>query len=635
VDFLEKTLQQYWGFERFRSNQKEIIESILGGSDTLALLPTGGGKSVCYQLPALISEGVCIVVSPLIALMQDQIDRLTAIGIPAVSISGSLKYYEIEKILYDCSCGLYKLLYISPERLQSRLFLDFLRQIKVSFIAIDEAHCISQWGHDFRMSYRKIGEFRAQIAKTPVLAVTATATPLVCTDIAEQLQFKKFNFFKSGFSRSNIFYRVQYSEDKINDAVKALSGGSVIVYCRNRGLTEKLARIFSERGISTVYYHAGLSNEARIENQQSWLKGTSSVMVATNAFGMGIDKPDVRTVVHFDLPDSIEAYYQELGRAGRDGLPSNGILLYNSNDVTRLFEDAIQNYPTVDFQKTIYQSLAEYYQIPIGFRPENSLEFDIVDFCNKFSFSKNAAYKAIKMLEQEGVLALNDGFDKKSSVMFLVPRHVLDDIAGNDPEKTVLFADLMRKYEGIFARSVSINEKEIAFRCRIAQDRIVDILHFMAKKGKLSYRRPTASAFSIYWNEARVDSKYLEVDISRQHFLKKSYESRINSLVSYISAADQCREQTLLNYFGESSKLPCGHCDFCISTGPRDEQNHQVAAAILKKLHAAEEISLKDLLENVAPEHRGIAIDLLREMIKKDKLFLFEENGVKILKSNT
>ncbi|NDC43027.1 MAG: ATP-dependent DNA helicase RecQ, partial [Chitinophagia bacterium] len=422
-------LQRYWGYSSFRPLQESIIESVIAGQDTLALLPTGGGKSVCYQVPALLSDGTCLVVSPLIALMRDQVKRLTSLGIAAVSVDSGKGFRELKRTLEDVVDGNYQLLYVSPERLQQRLFTDYLSQMELSLIAVDEAHCVSQWGHDFRPSYLKIAEVRDIHPKVPMLALTASATPAVQDDICQQLQLRSPRLYQSGYARANIFFSVHYTENKPKEAVQHTAGQEcAVIYCRSRKGTEQVARHLQQQGNDATVYHAGLPVAARNDAQEAWLAGTKPVMVATTAFGMGIDKANVRLVLHYDVPEHLEAWYQEVGRAGRDGKPANGIMLYNQTDIDRLTDSTDIQFPPEAYLRKVYQSVNEYLQLPVGVEPNKYFPFDLHEFCDRFKFEAVPVLHALKILEREGLWTLTESIYTPSTVQFIVNRQVLDSL---------------------------------------------------------------------------------------------------------------------------------------------------------------------------------------------------------------
>ncbi|PQJ12662.1 RecQ family ATP-dependent DNA helicase [Flavipsychrobacter stenotrophus] len=557
----EEILKKYWGYDGFRPLQKDIIDSVLTDNDTFALLPTGGGKSVCYQVPALMLDGCCLVISPLIALMQDQVNRLQQLDIPAASIHSGMYYNEVRQTLENAISGDYKLLYVSPERLQTDLFQDYMYKLDVSLIAVDEAHCVSQWGHDFRPDYLKIAELRSIYKRTPVLALTATATEEIQQDIALQLKLKKPNYFKQSFARQNIFYEVRYSENKNRDTEDEIKDCS-IVYCRSRKQTEATGRHLQQHGINTAVYHAGMTKPDRDKAQEEWMADKAPVIVATTAFGMGIDKPDVRTVLHYDAPEHLEAWYQEAGRAGRDGKKSFALTLYNSVDIKRLSESTALQFPPESFMKKVYQGVAEYLQIPIGCEPHKYYSFDISDFCDKFSLQLTQVIYAMKLLEREGLWAMTEAVHSPSTVHFITDRHVLDNMATSHPKMQYIAVGLLRMYNTIFHFPTHIREFAIARQLRLQYDEVVHMLGQMHRMGLIEYNK-AGDGPQLFFHHTRVDSAHLLIDLNRIHVLRKRHELRTEKMLAFLYNKEVCRERVVLQYFGEVDAKDCGHCDVC------------------------------------------------------------------------
>lgn len=569
-------LKQYWGYNAFRPLQEEIISGILQGKDTLALLPTGGGKSVCYQVPALMMEGMCLVISPLIALMQDQVARLRDLDISVALIQSGMHHNDVVSTLADAAENKYRMLYISPERLQTELFRDYLPQMDISMLAVDEAHCISQWGHDFRPAYREISTVRELHKRIPILALTATATKEVQADIATQLQLRNPLVHRSSFARNNIFYEVAYSENKVGDMLHKLSGDCSIVYCRSRKQTELLQGYAAHAGFAATVYHAGLSREAREQAQESWMNDTTPAIMATTAFGMGIDKPNVRQVLHFDAPEHLEAYYQEAGRAGRDGKPSNAYAVYNRSDIKRLEESTALHYPPEEYLRQVYQSVADYLQIPISAQPDKYYSFDIDEFCKRFKLSPREAIYALKLLEQEGLWTLSEAVYAPSTIHFTTDRYTLDDLQQSRPSLGYIVIGLLRMYNTVFHYPTKVREAAIARQLRIPQEEIVRALQQLAAMELLQYNRPGEGP-QLFFHHYRVDSRHLHINRQRIQHLRRQHEHRTQAMIGFLQNADTCRERLLLEYFGEQPTADCGHCDIC-----RSKQKPQLTTTAIR-----------------------------------------------------
>lgn len=575
----EQILKQYWGYDEFRPLQRAIIASILAGDDTLALLPTGGGKSVCYQVPALVASGLCLVISPLIALMQDQVGRLQQLGIAADCLHSGMHYNEVKQMLTKAVAGDYKLLYLSPERLQTRLFTDYVKEMDVSMIAVDEAHCISQWGHDFRPSYLLISDIRYIFPSVPVLALTATATPEVQQDIATSLRMKQPAVFKMSFARTNIHYAVNYSENKSGDTLQELAIGCSIVYCRSRKQTENIGAFLNSNHSSAAVYHAGLSRDLRDEAQRQWMDGDVNVMAATTAFGMGIDKPDVRQVVHYDAPEHPEAYYQEAGRAGRDGLPSVATALYNNADIKRLYDSTALHYPPEVYLRQVYQAVVEYLQVPIAAQPDKYFAFDLEEFCTRFKLRPTEAIHALKLLEREGLWTITDAVYRPATVQFLADRHTLDSLQNFHPKLAYVSVGLLRMYSSIFHFPTRISETAVARQLRIPRDEVMQALSRMVAMGVLEYNKP-GDGPQLFFHHYRVDSSHLLINMRRIQMLRKRHEERTAAMIAYLQNTAVCRERLLLLYFGEAADTDCGHCDVCAT----HQHQHMPLASLKKEL---------------------------------------------------
>ena len=615
----EEILKQYWGYNSFRPLQGEIIGSVLEDRDTFALLPTGGGKSVCYQVPALIKEGFCLVISPLIALMQDQVNRLKELNIPAECIHSGMHYNDVRRTLDNAMHGGYKLLYISPERLQTSLFREYMTEFDVSLIAVDEAHCISQWGHDFRPSYLQIASIRETFPKTPILALTATATADVRLDIVQQLQLKEPAIFKQSFARDNIFYEIRYCENKATETLHNVNKDCSIIYCRSRKQTEAVGKFLAQSGTETAVYHAGMSKDNREHAQELWMKNTTPVMVATTAFGMGIDKADVRMVLHYDAPEHLEAYYQEAGRAGRDGKPSFALALYNSTDIKRLTESIALQYPPEAYLRQVYQAVAEYLQIPIGTEPDQYYPFDLYDFCKKFAFQANEAIHALKLLEQEGLWTLSESVYHPATIQFTAERQSLDELQKVHPDLYYVTVGLLRMYNTIFHFPTPIRESAIARQLKMKREELEPALELLDKMELLKYNKPGEGP-QMFFHHYRVDSKYLIIDLNRIEILRKRHEARTEAMIAFLENNIQCRERVLLTYFGEKPQKDCGHCDVCKSKTVTAISAKDLKKELLGKIPLTGSVNIQQLISGYPAAVKEQAVDLIRTMIDNREL---------------
>lgn len=562
----KEILKKYWGYETFRSPQEDIIESILDKVDTIALLPTGGGKSVCFQIPALIVDGLCIVVTPLIALMKDQVEQLQRRGIPALAIFSGMNIREIDIALDRCVYDNIKFLYVSPERLKSELFLERSKKMKIGLLAIDEAHCISQWGYDFRPAYLQIAEFKKKIPPAPTIALTATATPDVVKDIQDKLELKDAKVFQISFARKNISYSCFHEQDKYKKLFNILNKvkGSSIVYVRSRKLTEEVTKFLTINKLSADYYHAGLEHEERALKQTKWIKNQSRIMVATNAFGMGIDKPDVRSVIHIDLPEAPEAYYQEAGRAGRDGLKSYAVVLFDDEDIQKLKDKFKDDHPEPDFIRKVYQALANYFKIAVGSSNLESYDFDLDSFQKIYNLPKKQTYSAIKKLEKEGFIVLNEAFYSPSKIFFLVDNKKLYDFQIRYEQYDEFIKIILRVYGGeLFSRFIPIHEKALARTLNIQEEVVVKMLQFLDSSEILVYDQQKNKP-QIIFTTPRKDASSLPLDIKSIEARKKNEWQKINFIINYATQDKRCRQQFILEYFGEASNEECGTCDICI-----------------------------------------------------------------------
>ena len=559
-------LKQYWGYDAFRPLQEDIVDAVVGGRDTLALLPTGGGKSICFQVPAMTMEGICIVVTPLIALMKDQVAHLVQRGIAAAAIYSGMHALEVEQVYNQAVFNRLKFLYVSPERLQTVQFVEALKRMKVCLLAVDESHCISQWGYDFRPPYLKIADIRAYIPKTPVLALTATATAKVVDDIQLRLGFKQKNVFQSSFERKNVTYNVCREADKYGvmyRKISAMSSGSAIVYVRNRKRTQTISDWLNSVGIASTFYHAGLDAKLRDERQDLWMKGKVKVIVATNAFGMGIDKPDVRLVIHVDLPDSIEAYFQEAGRAGRDLQPSEAFLLVSPADIQKLKDDLSQSFPELERIKLIYKALGNYFNIPVGTGENVSYPFEMGDFAKRYGFALLEVFHTLKILEREGFFVLSDAFDEPSRLMIQTSRDNLYGFQVKNPQFEVLIKYLLRTLPGVLTDYVKINEETVVRRTGIPMEKVLAQLKKLDEYHFLSYI-PRNDKPQILFLHELVDVRSFALSKENYADRKADAEARVKAVIDFVNNDEECRSVQLLRYFNETTKKRCGRCDVCL-----------------------------------------------------------------------
>jgi ATP-dependent DNA helicase RecQ len=622
-------LKQYWGYPSFRPLQEDIVDSVMAGKDTLALLPTGGGKSICFQVPAMAMDGLCLVITPLIALMKDQVAHLVEKGIPAAAIYSGMHPDELELAYNQAAYGRLKFLYVSPERLQTNQFIEALRRMKVCLLAVDESHCISQWGYDFRPPYLKIADIRPYMPKTPVLALTATATAKVVDDIQVRLGFKEKNVFQSSFERKNVTYNVYREADKygvLRRKLEAMTEGSAIVYVRNRKRTQVIADWLNSVGISATFYHAGLDAKTRDQRQDLWMKGKVRVIAATNAFGMGIDKPDVRLVIHMDLPDSIEAYFQEAGRAGRDLKPSEAFLLVSPADIKKLQENLTQSFPELDRIKLIYNALGNYFNIPVGAGENVSYPFVIADFTNRYGFNIVEVFHTLKILEKEGFLVLSDSFDEPSKVMVKASR---DDIYGfqvNNPKYSELIKCMLRSLPGVMTDFVRINEETLAKKSGLTADKVVEQLKKLEEYNFLSYA-PRNDKPQILFLSEFVDTRHFNLSKENYYDRKKDAESRVKAVIDFVNNDEECRSVQLLRYFNEATDKSCGRCDVC------QKRNSGVAAykeidEKLRNVLSEDTLPIQSVLQQCNEFEEDKVLDAIRYLADNGVLHLDEGNRV-------
>ena len=587
-------LKKHWGFDQFRGLQEDIILSILNKNDTLGLMPTGSGKSICFQIPSLVLGGTTLVISPLIALMNDQVQNLKKKGFSAISISAAMHYNEIDVAMNNAALGHVQFIYISPERLQNENFRQKLSYLPINLIAVDEAHCISQWGYDFRPSYLKIAELRTYFQDVNIIALTASATKVVADDIQNQLAFKNQKVFRQSFVRNDLRYVVQYEENKIIRLQKLISniGGSGIIYVRNRKKTEDLALFLKKNKISSLAYHAGLKFEDRQNIQDQWIENKIQVIVATNAFGMGIDKPDVKFVVHLDLPESLEAYFQEAGRAGRDGKFAYSTIFYTKADQQRLLDNFKFAFPDLDYIKQTYQAICNYFQIAVGSGQGFSVEFDIDKLCNSYNLSPLLVYNSIKFLEKENYISYLDGGYESSKIMFLSSKEELYLFQIRFPKYELLIKTLLRSYGGLFENYGNIKEKDLAFRTKTNVQLVKENLEYLDKQQILSFI-PQSSLPKLFFNQDRINGKYLEFNPNNYYHLKQRYSERIQSVIDYTENDKLCRQVQLLMYFNEIDYTNCGHCDVCINNRQKDLEKikQQIILVLTNNLFSLEQLN--------------------------------------------
>ena len=621
----QEILKQYWGYDSFRDLQEEIITSIGEGKDTLGLMPTGGGKSITFQVPALAQEGICIVITPLIALMKDQVQNLRKRGIMALAVYSGMTRQEILTALENCIFGDYKFLYISPERVDTEIFRTKLKAMKVSMITVDESHCISQWGYDFRPAYLKIAEIRELLPGVPVLALTATATPEVVKDIQNRLNFHEGNVFRMSFERKNLAYIVRKTDNKTNELLHILRKipGSAIIYVRNRRRTKEITELLVNEDITADFYHAGLDNAVKDLRQKRWQNGEIRVMVATNAFGMGIDKPDVRIVLHIDLPDSPEAYFQEAGRAGRDGLKAYAVILYAKSDKMTLHKRVADTFPEKEYILQVYEHLQYYYQMAMGDGFQCIREFNLEEFCRKFKYFPVPVDSALKILTQAGYLEYTDEQDNASRILFTIRRDELYKLREMGTEAETLIQTILRSYTGVFTDYAYISEDTLAIRTGLTRQQIYNILVTLTKRRIVDYIPHKKTPYIIYTRE-RLELRYLHIPASVYEERKARYEARIKAMEEYVTSESVCRSRMLLRYFGEKNEHNCKQCDVCLNRHETDclpedsfrEMRKQILELLTRK--------------SLPPAGIANAIEAEREDISRVIQYLLEEGELKM-----
>lgn len=617
-------LKKYWGFDEFRPLQREIVESVLAGNDILALLPTGGGKSLCYQLPALCKEGICIVISPLIALMKDQVDQLIEMGVNAKAIYTGLSHREIDIILDNCIYGEVKILYVSPERLQTELFIERAKRMSVNLLAVDESHCISQWGYDFRPSYLKIAEFRKTVIPTvKTIALTATATKKVIDDICEKLELYDPRKYKASFVRENIAFAVRQVELKEKKLLEVLTNvqGPALVYVRNRNKTRELTELLYRHQISSDYYHAGLSHDARMKKQELWQNGHTRVMVATNAFGMGINKSNVRVVVHMDVPDTLEAYYQEAGRAGRDGKKAYAVIIFHKGDKKLLHSQFENAHPSTDFIKHIYQALANYYKIAVGSNMLSFFDFDINDFCSNFNLHRSEAYYALQKLQEEGFVELNESFYHPSKVTINLEKSELYKFQIANASLDPLVKALLRLHGGeLFGNLVRISENQLAKILNTTTYKVKNQLELLSKMNVITYDKMRDKP-QLAFITSRYDAAKLPLNAMRLKERRTIQKEKLEAILNYAENDQYCRIAMILDYFGEHNFQDCGHCDRCLEKKRRSTVSDQKHIRDMVQYQLKKGPKLPEELTSVFEDHEiPLVEEIIRDMTDRDDL---------------
>lgn len=622
-------LQKYWKHDQFRSLQNEIIDSVISGQDTLAILPTGGGKSICFQVPAMMKEGICLVISPLVALMKDQVANLQARDIKAIALTGGIRSEEMIDLLDNCQFGNYKFLYLSPERLQSDWILDRIKNLPINLIAIDEAHCVSQWGHDFRPAYLKISELKKHFQKVPFLALTATATPRVKEDIISETGLQNPQLFQKSFARDNIAYMVIEAEDKFYKIEQILKKNPQpsIIYVRNRRSCIDISNQLRSLGFSATFYHGGLSPKEKDKNMQLWIQEEAQVMVATNAFGMGIDKANVKTVIHIQLPDNIENYYQESGRAGRNGDKAFAVLLTSPSDTLQAENQFLLNLPDKAFLNSVYNKLCNYFQIAYGEGINEQFSFNLNHFCLKYNFPALKTYNAIQFLDRQGIINLSQEFSEKISMQFLIPSKEVIRYISLNPNDEEIISTILRTYPGIYDMQTAFNLDFIAKKSNHKTSEVQAVLHKLKEKDIIDYHAKSNDA-NLIFNEIREDertinrvAKYLE----RQNQLKKE---QLQSVLHYVNDKQSCKNRLILAYFGEKTKEDCGICSYCITKKKVPSNIKSLSATILKLLET-EELNSREIQEQTQSD-TAIVIEVLQALLEQERIAIQANNKYRI-----
>ena len=617
---LHSTLEKFWGYKEFRPGQEKIIHSIMSGCDTLALMPTGGGKSLTYQVPTLAQEGLCIIITPLIALMKDQVDRLKRLGIPAVAIHSGLSFKQIDIALDNCVYGDVKFLYVAPERLATEAFRLRVQRMNVSLLAVDEAHCISQWGYDFRPSYLRIAEIRKLIPDTPILALTASATDLVAKDIMSHLGFEKPNIIRSSFARPNLSYAVRHTDDKNEQLLRIINNvqGSGIVYMRSREGCEQLCELLRNQGISASYYHAGLPHAERAMRQEEWTSGRTRIMVATNAFGMGIDKADVRVVVHYTMSDSLESYYQEAGRAGRDGKRSYAVLLVASDDKSKITKRFEQEFPSLETIKSVYEKVCDFVQMAVGDGLYASMPLNLHEFCRREKIYIGTVMAVMDLLEQNGYMTLTEEMENPAKVMFCVSRDDLYKIRVDRIDLDHIIRTILRLYNGIFTEFRAIDERQIAAISGYTEEKVKELLKRMWQMRIIRYI-PANSSPMLFFNEERLPTNDLYIAPETYHHRKELMQERFENMVSYSMQQTECRSVVIQRYFGDQEATPCGVCDICLEQRRRRKSSQTSIADTIIHLLGKEPLTTREICREIKAEPELIA-SVIEQMQREGKI---------------
>jgi ATP-dependent DNA helicase RecQ len=633
---LQQILKQYWNYNAFRPLQEDIINTVMEGKDCFAMLPTGGGKSVCYQVPALAKDGFCLVVSPLIALMQDQVMQLRNRGVDAAFIHSGMTAKQLDEVLYQAARGSYKLLYVSPERIQSELFQAYLEQFNVNLIAVDEAHCISQWGHDFRPAYRLIADLKKWLPDVPVMALTASANTVVQADIIEQLQLKDPNIFKQSIVRENLFYHIEYSENKPGEISTLLrpKPGSGILYCRSRKRCVEAALQLQQEGFDAGVYHAGLAREERDFAQAKWTQSNEQIICATTAFGMGIDKPNVRLVMHYDLPDNLEEYYQEAGRAGRDGNTANAYLFYNPRDIANLEASTDIKYPSAEYLQHIYHLVGDFMKMPVGEGYDELLPFDAIVFIQVYKLEMLKTLNAIKLLDREGFWIWNENASTETIIEFTTDRDTLNYLEKTHPKLAYVATGLLRLYGSVYHFPTAIRPFDVAKMLRIEKPQLDEALRQLDGLSILKYQ-PAVSGGTLYWMHDRIAKPMFRLDMKRIDTLKKSHQERVSKMIEYVTTDDVCRNILLSQYFGETAQKACGHCDVCLrQKGSSVKITDSFRNQLMEHIKAANGISIFSL-QSKMPEIQAEQLIQQVRLLNDEGLCSINAAGVIFAVSNS
>ncbi|WP_019671527.1 RecQ family ATP-dependent DNA helicase [Eudoraea adriatica] len=628
----QEILKKYWGYQNFKGSQKPIIDAVLSGKDVLALLPTGGGKSLCYQIPAMAFEGLCIVVSPLIALIQNQVQQLKDSGIKSVALTGGISKEELNNLLDNCVYGNYKFLYLSPERLQQEIVKDRIAQMQISLLAIDEAHCISEWGNDFRPAYLNCALLRDIKPEVPVIALTATATAKVADDITQNLRFKEYQVFKDSFNRKNIYFGVIWEEDKQRRLFELCknSDKSAIVYVRSRKMTQVLTSYLQRKNISATYYHGGIPKEEKEKKLTMWLSNEVRIMVATNAFGMGIDKADVSLVIHYQIPESIENYYQEAGRAGRNGLPAEAILITNKDDEIQLKNQFLKVLPDITFLKLLYNKLNNYFQIPYGTLPEETFQFRFEEFCHHYELNSAMAYNGLRVLDQNSVISLSQNFSRNTTVQFLVSKKDLLDYLERYQRLAPLVQTILRTYGGIFDFETKINTLLISKKAGLPEDKIVNTLAQL-EKDKIIDLKAKNRDLELVFLVPREDDLTINNFSQKVEMQLQTKTSKVASMLAYINNNRVCRNRQLLSYFGEKSDQNCNNCDVCNTPEKLDKQNFLEIKSDIISLLEQRESSSRTIIQDL-PQNELLILRVLQKLLEDGNISINSKNEYKLLR---